>query len=106
LRETAEFDLLFLPRNISQPKVLGSGQPIERGQIEPACGKGSTGRFAARQRAIRCGRHVGDPMAVSQDVRGQGGRPGVTAGDLCAGAEAASKSPTDDRRPAGGDHVN
>ena len=70
-------DLLFLPRNISQPKVLSAWiNEIERGQIKSLLAvKGST--------VVGCGTLVRDPhswsphvgeirMVVSQDVRGQG----------------------------------
>jgi len=70
-------DLLFLPRNISQPKVLSAWiNEIERGDI--------TSLLALRQGAVvGCGTlvrdshswspHVGEiRMVVSQDVRGQG----------------------------------
>src|ERR1044072_5956703 len=70
-------DLLFLPRNISQPKVLSAWiNEIERGQITSLVAiKGGT--------VVGCGTlvrdlhswspHVGEiRMVVSQDVRGQG----------------------------------
>src|SRR3974390_3725076 len=70
-------DLLFLPRNISQPKVLAAWiNEIERGDI--------TSLLAIRQGAVvGCGTLVRDPhswsphvgeirMVVSLDVRGQG----------------------------------
>src|SRR3974390_1320798 len=70
-------DLLFLPRNISQPKVLSAWiNEIERGDI--------TSLLAIRQGAVvGCGTLVRDPhswsphvgeirMVVSLDVRGQG----------------------------------
>src|ERR1700716_1170041 len=71
-------DLLFLPRNISQPKVLSAWiNEIERSQITSLLAvKGDT--------VVGCGTLVRDPhswsphvgeirMVVSQDVRGQGG---------------------------------
>src|ERR1700716_545065 len=71
-------DLLFLPRNISQPKVLSAWiNEIERGDI--------TSLLALKQGVVvGCGTLVRDPlswsphvgeirMVVSQDVRGQGG---------------------------------
>lgn len=70
-------DLLFLPRNISQPKVLSAWiNEIERGAI--------TSLLAVKAGAVvGCGTLVRDPlswsphvgeirMVVSQDVRGQG----------------------------------
>src|ERR1700745_381429 len=70
-------DLLFLPRNISQPKVLSAWiNEIERGDI--------TSLLAIRRGAVvGCGTLVRDPhswsphvgeirMVVSLDVRGQG----------------------------------
>ena len=70
-------DLLFLPRNISQPKVLSAWiNEIERGDI--------TSLLAVRAgKVVGCGTLVRDPhswsphvgeirMVVSQDVRGQG----------------------------------
>ena len=70
-------DLLFLPRNISQPKVLSAWiNEIERGDI--------TSLLAVQAgKVVGCGTLVRDPhswsphvgeirMVVSQDVRGQG----------------------------------
>ena len=70
-------DLLFLPRNISEPKVLAAWiNEIERGAI--------TSLLAVKEgRVVGCGTLVRDPhswsphvgeirMVVSQDVRGQG----------------------------------
>src|SRR3981189_3153454 len=70
-------DLLFLPRNISQPKVLSAWiNEIERGAI--------TSLLAVKAgKVVGCGTLVRDPhswsphvgdirMVVSQDVRGQG----------------------------------
>src|SRR5258705_6047109 len=70
-------DLLFLPRNISQPKVLSAWiNEIERGAI--------TSLLAVKAgKVVGCGTLVRDPhswsqhvgeirMEVSQDVRGQG----------------------------------
>jgi RimJ/RimL family protein N-acetyltransferase len=70
-------DLLFLPRNISQPKVLSAWiNEIERGDI--------TSLLAVKEgKVVGCGTLVQDPhswsphvgeirMVVSQDVRGQG----------------------------------
>ena len=70
-------DLLFLPRNISQPKVLSAWiNEIERGDI--------TSLLAVQSgKVVGCGTLVRDPhswsphvgeirMVVSQDVRGQG----------------------------------
>src|ERR1700709_2873050 len=71
-------DLRFLPRNISQPKVLSAWiNEIERGQI--------TSLLAVKAGAVvGCGTLVRDPhswsphvgelrMVVALDVRGQGG---------------------------------
>ena len=76
-RKLPTHDLLFLPRNISQPKVLSAWvNEIERGQI--------TSLLAVKGDAVvGCGTVVRDPyswsphvgeirMVVSQDVRGQG----------------------------------
>src|SRR5262249_33602670 len=71
-------DLLFLPRNISQPKVLSAWvKEIERGDI--------VSLLAVRggSRVVGCGTLVRDPhswsthvgeirMVVAQEVRGQG----------------------------------
>src|ERR1700694_1544225 len=70
-------DLLFLPRNISQPKVLSAWiNEIERGDI--------TSLLAVKEgKVVGCGTLVRDPhswsphvgeirMVVSQEVRGQG----------------------------------
>src|SRR3979411_1741421 len=70
-------DLLFLPRNISEPKVLSAWvKEIERGAI--------TSLLAVKGgRVVGCGTLVRDPhswsphvgelrMVVSSDVRGQG----------------------------------
>jgi len=70
-------DLLFLPRNISQPKVLSAWiKEIERGAI--------VSLLAVKAgKVVGCGTLVRDPhswsphvgelrMLVSQDVRGQG----------------------------------
>jgi len=70
-------DLLFLPRNISEPKVLSAWiNEIERGAI--------TSLLAVKEgRVVGCGTLVRDPhswsphvgelrMVVSKDVRGQG----------------------------------
>ena len=70
-------DLLFLPRNISEPKVLSAWiNEIERGAITSLLG-------LKEGRVVGCGTLVRDPhswsphvgeirMVVSQDVRGQG----------------------------------
>jgi N-acetylglutamate synthase-like GNAT family acetyltransferase len=76
-RKLPTHDLLFLPRNISQPKVLSAWiNEIERGAI--------TSLLAVRDgRVVGCGALVRDPhswsphvgeirMVVSLDVRGQG----------------------------------
>jgi len=76
-QELPTHDLLFLPRNISEPKVLSAWvREIERGAI--------TSLLAVRDgKVVGCGTLVRDPhswsphvgeirMVVSQDVRGQG----------------------------------
>ena len=81
-------DLLFLPRNISQPKVLSAWvNEIERGAITSLLAvKGGT--------VVGCGTLVRDPhswsphvgeirMVVSQDVRGQGVGRALLRAALC-----------------------
>jgi RimJ/RimL family protein N-acetyltransferase len=76
-RKLPTHDLLFLPRNISEPKVLSAWvNEIERGAI--------TSLLAVKERkVVGCGTLVRDPhswsphvgeirMVVSLDVRGQG----------------------------------
>jgi len=76
-KELPTHDLLFLPRNISQPKVLSAWiNEIERGAI--------TSLLAVKDgNVVGCGTLVRDPlswsphvgeirMVVSRDVRGQG----------------------------------
>src|ERR1017187_7254693 len=76
-RKLPVHDLLFLPRNISEPKVLAAWiKEIERGAI--------TSLLAVKAgRVVGCGTLVRDPMSwsphvgeirnvVSSDVRGQG----------------------------------
>jgi len=76
-KELPTHDLLFLPRNISEPKVLSAWiNEIERGAI--------TSLLAVKEgRVVGCGTLVRDPhswsphvgelrMVVSKDVRGQG----------------------------------
>src|SRR5579872_6453539 len=76
-RKLPAHDLLFLPRNISEPKVLSAWiNEIERGAI--------TSLLAVKEgRVVGCGTLVRDPhswsphvgelrMVVSTDVRGQG----------------------------------
>src|SRR5450759_4716728 len=84
-----EHDLLFLPRNISEPKVLSAWiKEIERGSIISLLAVKSG-------RVVGCGTIVRDPHSwsphvgeirnvVSPDVRGLGGWPGAVAGNLCA----------------------
>src|ERR1700681_285218 len=70
-------DLLFLPRNISQPKVLSAWiNEIEHGQITSLLAV-KYGTVVARGTLVRdlhsWSPHVGEiRMVVSQDVRGQG----------------------------------
>jgi hypothetical protein len=102
-------DLRFLPRNISQPKVLAAWiNEIERGQI--------TSLMAVKGGSVAgCGTLVRDPhswsphvgeirMLVSQDTE-TGRRAGAVAGNLCAGAGCRARKAlgADDGRPAGGD---
>jgi RimJ/RimL family protein N-acetyltransferase len=102
-------DLLFLPRNISQPKVLSAWiKDIERGDIVSLLAlKGGT--------VVGCGTLVRDPyswsphvgeirMVVSQDVRGQGVGKALSqetfALALCAGLEKLSVQMTVDQQAA------
>jgi len=82
-------DLLFLPRNISEPKVLSAWvKEIERGAITSIFGG------SRRARVVGCGTLVRDPWSwsphvgeirnvVSSDVRGQGVGAGAVARDIC-----------------------
>src|ERR1700709_2379276 len=87
-------DLLFLPRNISQPKVLSAWiNEIERGQIKSLLAvKGGA--------LLGCGTLVRDPhswsphvgeirMVVSQDVRGQGGGRALSPETFALALDAA-----------------
>ncbi|WP_050404031.1 GNAT family N-acetyltransferase [Bradyrhizobium embrapense] len=102
-------DLLFLPRNISQPKVLSAWiNEIERGDI--------TSLLAIEDgRVVGCGTLVRDPhswsphvgeirMVVSTDVRGQGVGRALSqetfAIALGAGLEKFSVQMTVDQRAA------
>jgi len=102
-------DLLFLPRNISEPKVLSAWvKEIERGAI--------TSLLAVKNgTVVGCGTLVRDPhswsphvgeirMVVSQDVRGQGVGRVVSqetfALALGAGLEKLSVQMTVDQRAA------
>jgi len=102
-------DLLFLPRNISQPKVLSAWiKEIERGDIVSLLAvKGGT--------VVGCGTLVRDPyswsphvgeirMVISQDVRGQGVGKALSqetfALALCAGLEKISVQMTVDQQAA------
>jgi RimJ/RimL family protein N-acetyltransferase len=102
-------DLLFLPRNISQPKVLSAWiKDIERGDI--------TSLLAVKNgRVVGCGTLVRDPhswsthvgeirMVVSQEVRGQGVGRSLSqetfALALCAGLEKLSVQMTVDQQAA------
>ena len=102
-------DLLFLPRNISQPKVLSAWiHEIERGDI--------TSLLAIKDgRVVGCSALVRDPhswsphvgeirMVVSQDVRGQGVGRALSqetfALALGAGLEKLSVQMTVDQRSA------
>src|SRR6266702_7897726 len=105
-------DLLFLPRNISQPKVLSAWiNEIERGDI--------TSLLAVQAgKVVGCGTLVRDPHSWSPPCRRDpdggvagrprpGRRPGAVAGDLCAGARrrAGKAVGPDDGRPAGRDRA-
>ena len=103
-------DLLFLPRNISQPKVLSAWvKEIERGDI--------TSLLAVKDgKVVGCGTLVRDPHSWSPHVGEhpdggvagrprQGCRPGAFAGDLCAwlwatGLEKLSVQMTVDQQAA------
>src|SRR5437879_12325389 len=102
-------DLLFLPRNISQPKVLSAWiNEIERGQIKSL--------LAVKNGAVvGCGTLVRDPhswsphvgeirMVVSLDVRGQGVGRSLSqetfALALGAGLEKLSVQMTGDQQAA------
>ncbi|MBR1123828.1 GNAT family N-acetyltransferase [Bradyrhizobium lablabi] len=102
-------DLLFLPRNISQPKVLSAWiKEIERGDI--------VSLLAMKDgRVVGCGTLVRDPyswsphvgeirMVVSQEVRGQGVGRALSqetfALALCAGLEKLSVQMTADQAAA------
>ena len=102
-------DLLFLPRNISEPKVLSAWiNEIERGAI--------TSLLAVKDgRVVGCGTLVRDPhswsphvgeirMVVSSDVRGQGVGRALSqetfALALGAGLEKLSVQMTVDQRAA------
>src|SRR5882757_6426155 len=102
-------DLLFLPRNISQPKVLSAWvNEIDRGDI--------TSLLAVREgKVVGCGTVVRDPyswsphvgeirMVVSLDVRGQGVGRALSqetfALALGAGLEKFSVQMTIDQRGA------
>ena len=102
-------DLLFLPRNISQPKVLSAWiNEIERGAIVSLVAvKNGT--------VVGCGTLVRDPhswsphvgeirMVVSLDVRGQGvGR--ALSQEIFAIALGAGVEKLSVRRPKGRDHA-
>jgi RimJ/RimL family protein N-acetyltransferase len=102
-------DLLFLPRNISQPKVLSAWiKEIELGDI--------TSLLAVRNgRVVGCGTlvrdshswstHVGEiRMVVAQEVRGQGVGRALSqetfALALCAGLEKLTVQMTVDQQAA------
>jgi RimJ/RimL family protein N-acetyltransferase len=102
-------DLLFLPRNISEPKVMSAWvKEIERGDI--------VSLLAVKNgRVVGCGTLVRDPhswsthvgeirMVVSQEVRGQGVGKALSqetfALALCAGLEKLSVQMTVDQQAA------
>jgi len=102
-------DLLFLPRNISQPKVLSAWiKEIERGDI--------TSLLAVKNgKVVGCGTLVREPhswsthvgeirMVVSQEVRGQGVGKALSqetfALALCCGLEKLSVQMTVDQQAA------
>ena len=102
-------DLLFLPRNISQPKVLSAWvKEIERGDIVSLLAVKSG-------KVVGCGTLVRDPhswsthvgeirMVVSSEVRGQGVGRALSqetfALALCAGLEKLSVQMTVDQQAA------
>ena len=102
-------DLLFLPRNISEPKVLSAWiHEIERGDITSLLG-------LKEGRVVGCGTLVRDPhswsphvgelrMVVSTDVRGQGVGRALSQETfvlaLGAGLEKLSVQMTVDQRAA------
>jgi len=102
-------DLLFLPRNISQPKVLSAWiKEIELGDITSLLAV-KDGRVVGCGTLVRDSRswstHVGEiRMVVSQDVRGQGvGRTlsqETFALALCAGLEKLTVQMTLDQQAA------
>jgi len=108
-RKLPGHDLLFLPRNISEPKVLAAWiKEIERGSIISLLAVKSG-------RVVGCGTIVRDPlswsphvgeirMVVSQDVRGQGVGRALSqetfALALCAGLEKLSVQMTVDQQAA------
>ena len=86
-------DLLFLPRNISQPKVLSAWiNEIERGQIKSLLavkgGHGGRLRHAGARSAFLVAACRRDPDGGVAGCPRAGRRPGAVAGDLCAGAWA------------------
>ena len=108
-RKLPTHDLLFLPRNISEPKVLSAWiNEIERGAI--------TSLLAVKEaRVVGCGTLVRDPhswsphvgelrMVVSTDVRGQGVGRALSQETfllaLGAGLEKLSVQMTVDQRAA------
>ena len=108
-RKLPTHDLLFLPRNISEPKVLSAWiNEIERGAI--------TSLLAVKEaRVVGCGTLVRDPhswsphvggirMVVSLDVRGQGVGRALSQETfllaLGAGLEKLSVQMTVDQRAA------
>jgi len=102
-------DLLFLPRNISEPKVLSAWiHEIERGDIVSLLAmKGGTvvGCGALVRDRHSWSQHVGEiRMVVSQDVRGQGVGRALSqetfALALGAGLEKLSVQMTVDQRGA------
>ena len=102
-------DLLFLPRNISQPKVLSAWiNEIERGAIvEPAGDEGRDGgrlRHAGARPAFLVAPCRRDPDGGVAGRARAGRRPGAVAGDLClalgAGLEKLSVQMTVDQQAA------
>ena len=101
-------DLLFLPRNISQPKVLSAWiNEIERGAITSLLavkgGDGGRLRHAGARSAFLVAACRRNPDGGVAGRPRAGGRPGAVAGDLCAGAgrRAGEAVGADDGRPAG-----
>ena len=100
-------DLLFLPRNISQPKVLSAWiKEIERGAITSLLAvkarQGGRMRHAGARSAFLVAACRRNPHVVSRTCAARG-RPGAVAGDVCARSRRRPGKAVgaDDGRPAG-----